>query len=328
MRITMYMGDCIPGWFDKDPDTHPISGSETAVIRLSRELRKRGHTVDMGGDLPGGDVALVKRKLDTAVDATRLYDRVWFWTGDDIDQPWFEWLNPFRLQEFNTKIAGIFAISDYQRARFAEAGLDREKIRLIRYGIPDDLMGVPLTPRDPVCVYCSMPYRGLAYLCGYWPLIRETVPKAVLRVFSSSSIVGGEDTADEKDIFGRLAQLDGVELRGVLPQRELHQELQQARVMVYPNTFAETFSVAVLEACAAGCVPVTTHLGALPERGCITVLAAPGTVEYRRMFVGAATSLLTNDDMWHMYAELGQYGIDKYRWSIIAKEVEYWLSKG
>ena len=48
MRITN-MGDRIPGWSDKDPDTYPISGSETAVIRLSRELQRLGHTVDMGG---------------------------------------------------------------------------------------------------------------------------------------------------------------------------------------------------------------------------------------------------------------------------------------
>jgi glycosyltransferase involved in cell wall biosynthesis len=61
---------------------------------------------------------------------------------------------------------------------------------------------------------------------------------------------------------------NGVYLVGAVPVKTLAKDLLATQVMAYPcdpTRFTEGFSVAVLDACAAGCVPVVAGVDALTE---------------------------------------------------------------
>jgi glycosyltransferase involved in cell wall biosynthesis len=62
---------------------------------------------------------------------------------------------------------------------------------------------------------------------------------------------------------------NGVTLVGPVPRKTMAQELLATRVFAYTcdpiNNFTEGFSCSVLDACAAGCVPIIAAIDALPE---------------------------------------------------------------
>ncbi len=94
------------------------------------------------------------------------------------------------------------------------------------------------------------------------------MPGTTLEVYSSWQIYGiseAEDQARFGALYQQCREIEGVTYVGPLPQPELAQRLRRVAVLAYPNTYAETSCIAVLEALAAGCVVVTSALGALPE---------------------------------------------------------------
>jgi tetratricopeptide (TPR) repeat protein len=122
----------------------------------------------------------------------------------------------------------------------------------------------------PTLAYSSTPFRGLRLLLDAFPHIRQAVPGARLRVFSSMKVYlksAEEDEAAYGALYQRCREMEGVEYIGSLPQAELARELRSAAILAYPNTFAETSCINVMEAMAAGCTVITSRLAALPETG-------------------------------------------------------------
>ncbi len=148
--------------------------------------------------------------------------------------------------------------------------------------------------------YASTPFRGLDVLLDLFPRIRAAVPEAELDVFSSMRVYGMAESDDRKQFRAlyRKAKQPGVTLVGSLPQLELARRLQEARLLAYPNHYAETFCIAVAEAEAAGCAIVTSALGALPETVGDAGVCVPGDPHgpaYQQAFVEACVTLLTDD---------------------------------
>jgi hypothetical protein len=138
--------------------------------------------------------------------------------------------------------------------------------------------------------------------------------------------VYGMAEADDRRQFRALyrkAKQPGVKLVGTLPQLELAERLQQVRVLAYPNSYPETFCIAALEAQAAGCVVVTSELGALPETVGEGGVCLPGDLrspEYQRAFVDACVRLLTDDEAWTAMSRCAiARAWDRYTWATLAE---------
>ncbi|MDE3077801.1 MAG: glycosyltransferase family 4 protein, partial [Chloroflexota bacterium] len=181
--------------------------------------------------------------------------------------------------------------------------------------------------RPPVCVYTSDPSRGLRILLEVWPEIRRQVPEAQLKVFSSMRLYlrGAKEKPQHEALYDLARRLPGVEYVGSVPQPQLAKALRGARLLLYPNIFPETSCIAALEAQAAGCVVVTSNLGALPETawGNPLVFAPPDSPAYRAAFVAQAVHVLTNDALWRSVSGQNRHRMQSYGWHAVARE---WLS--
>lgn len=122
--------------------------------------------------------------------------------------------------------------------------------------------------KDPFrLVYASAPFRGLERIPELFKRIREQEPWATIAICSSQAMYGrpAEDEQYQK-LFEELAGIEGVELKGALNQEKLFEEYARASIFFYPCIWPETYCIALDEAIAHRCFPVTTGLAALGER--------------------------------------------------------------
>ncbi len=108
-------------------------------------------------------------------------------------------------------------------------------------------------PAQPVArvpgrfVYCIDPDRGLAPLLSIFARIRAARPECTLHVYWSQLSPAHA---------AQVRATPGAEFKGQLPQPGLARALAEAELLLYPNLGHETFSMAALEAQAAGCVVI------------------------------------------------------------------------
>ncbi len=168
--------------------------------------------------------------------------------------------------------SGFVLISGWQmetyRRRF---GLPPERSIILRNAMAPAFAALPpRRPRDPgappLFAYTSTPFRGLEVLLDAWPLIRGDLPAARLQVFSSMVVYQKGGAGDEyAALYERCRALAGVEYVGSLAQPALAAALSRVDGLTYPSIFAETSCISAIEALAAGCLVLTTDLGALNE---------------------------------------------------------------
>ena len=147
-------------------------------------------------------------------------------------------------------------------------------------GVDLSLFPWPSTPpadRPMQVGWWSSPDRGLHHVLKAWPIVKARVPDAKLKVFYQVRKYielargwGGRASLLGKLLGGLLSQTEhlGVELVDQIPRRALSKHQRETRVQAYPcdpEGFTEGFATSILEALAAGCLPVTRKVDALPE---------------------------------------------------------------
>ena len=277
----------------------PLGGSQSALCYLAEELARRGHDVHLinNAALPGVSRGVIQLPLAKAQgDVWKTFDavvllnsvkpglsirpllrrdaRLIAWIQHAHDQPA---MRPLGRDEVRSAFDGFALLSDWQRDAFVrQFQIDPSRIRILRNAIspafgqlfPAGADIVAAKKRPPVLAYTSTPFRGLDLLVHAFPAIRKQVKGATLRVYSSMHVYQASDESDAEQ-YGRLYDLcrdtPGVEYIGALPQAELAQQMREVTMLAYPNHFPETSCIAVMEAMAAGCLIVTSELGALGE---------------------------------------------------------------
>ena len=283
------------------PRRQPLGGSQSALCYLTEVLAAAGYSITVVNGT--GAAVTVRGVRCLPIASTRLEDlcdfhvvvflngcdrefllrlrakmddgrKLVLWTQHAIDQPAMANLAEADVRDC---LDGIAFVSRWQMDGYLNAfPFDPTRCRVMRNGIAPafaNLFGrdediLAAKPWPPVLTYASTPFRGLDVLLDSFPLIRTAIPGTRLRVCSS---LEGYQVPAEQDpftaLYQRCRETDGVEYLGGLGQMELAGAMREATCLAYLNRFAETSCIAVLEALAAGCLVVSSQLGALPESG-------------------------------------------------------------
>lgn len=195
-------------------------------------------------------------------------------------------------------------------------------------------------------IYASSPDRGLHWLFQEWPKIKRAVPHAHLRVFYRlkpwiDNMLAQNGVCyhpSDEEQFSRAHYLResiarfsmrpdlGVELVDSVSRERMNVEMSEAEVLAYPCdpvVWTEGFSVTLMEACAAGVLPVTCGVDALPEiyGGAVPMVDRPvkdnisGFTDF--VIRGLTDSAFRSETVSKTTALAG-----RYRWSDLAKRLE------
>jgi len=167
----------------------------------------------------------------------------------------------------------IVLISDYQRTGFINHfHLQPNQCVILRNAIGPhfeslyrDFAELESAKRQPILAYNSTPFRGLSLLPLIFRQFHQAHPETRLQVYSSMKVYQQEEPAEFEALYQTLKQTSGIEYVGSLPQPQLAQALKSSLILTYPNIFAETSCIAVMEAMAAGAFILSSEYGALPE---------------------------------------------------------------
>ena len=320
----------------------PLGGTETALIGVTRALAALGtHEVVVFTLTPresvhdgvsyrplGGLGAWARANTADVLVSVRHWMPFWlplrarlrvYFSPDAHDQPFLH-----HAAEFHPLVDGVprsmplfppglflpgidhvFCVGRWQAGTFESVlGFPREKTWVTGNAVsPGNFRPLPLEGREPGLLYSSSPHRGLAHLAEWFPGIRARNPGTSLTVCSGLAVYGAATPEGEfGPLFDRL-RADGARVLGSVRQAELASLMCGLRVYAYPNTFAETFCISVLEAQAAGMAVVTSRRAALEERiedgvDGLLIDGEPGTDAYRAAFGDAVDRLLSDPGLW------------------------------
>ena len=143
------------------------------------------------------------------------------------------------------------------------------------------------------------PRKGLDVILEAWPMVREQVPLAELKVMGAT----------------RSVTEPGVEYLGRVSVGEKKRVLSSSLVYVAPNTGGESFGIVIVEGMAAGCAVVCSDLPAF--RAVIGDAGRLVPVGDGRRLAEEVASLLSDLDEARALGELGAEEAKRFDWSVV-----------
>ena len=252
------------------------------------------------------------------------------WIKNSYDQPnvapWFkkkENHNKYDWYVFNShwtyeKFRYFFNIPD-TRCAILKNGIDYEELKLKQ----DFVYKPPLK-----LIYFSTPWRGLDVLLGAMEALQKE--KDIELDVYSSTILYGEAFKQANDklytkLYDKANSLKNVNYKGYCSHKVLMAKLKDYHLNVHPSTWEETFCISAMESLAAGCMLLTTNLGALPETCAEFPIYIPYTKDKKYLGQQTAASILdareifkTEDTKLHLQFQQ-QYYYRFYNWKHLGK---------
>jgi glycosyltransferase involved in cell wall biosynthesis len=137
-------------------------------------------------------------------------------------------------------------------------GIAPARVAVMHHGVPDDFGALPPKPPERLALTVGVVDRHNLERKGLRPFVQ-----AAALLPDVSFVVAGHWSDDAHEQLEREASAN-VTLTGWIEDEALHDLYRSAAVYVQASQH-EGFGVAVAEAMLAGCVPVVTAVGALPE---------------------------------------------------------------
>lgn len=348
------------------PLVRPIGGTQSALCYLMMALAARGVKVSLinaevphefagvrglSSNFPADAIAdadalvMVSDPTPASIAQLAAYApraKKILWQHHAADQPVVQMLSdPAVVSAWDE----IVFVSTWQEAEYlktfpALAARPRKILRnAIAPAFENLFVGLPVLPfKSPVprLAYNSTPFRGLDRLLYGWQQILSAHPSVELQIFSSMKLYNAEDTDYIAQILDTARSMPGVTHVGPVAQAELAQALRGTLILSYPNTFPETACIAVMEAMAAGCVVITSDLGALPEtlggHGVLLPIV-PDAAQHAQDFAAALAAQITqlksqwqSGELESRLAAQVKWANENYVWAARAMEWQNYLS--
>ena len=337
-----------------------VTGSEQTMLYLAKAQAKSGYRVvcymptDQPGFFDGVEV----------LDVRRAWPRLRRTDGADVV---ISWLTADFLRDLGSKTLRVLSIqiNDWMLSTHgfenfvdvyvsvSQAHRDHlwkedghptsmERVEILPNGVDVDRFLAVRPRKKRRCVYLSSPDRGLHWVLAMWAEIHLAYPDAELHIFyeiqkwlDSAILLNSEIGQRAKFIVRRLNELKGhgVFVHGAVAPHVLAEELLQADGMLYPCDpvrFTEGVGVAVLEACAAGVVPVITDADALGEiYGESGALVVPRgeTRKWTDSYIETVLQAFQHPESIDNAREQVRAFAQQYQWDVVARQWEEMIQR-
>lgn len=157
------------------------------------------------------------------------------------------------------RASALLTNSHFSRAELeANAGVDPARVRVVHHGVPDPFGELPPPPRSPSVLTVGIADERNLERKGLRPFA-----EAAAEVPDVPFVLVGRAEGEAGERLRALAP-PNLEITGFVEADELAHRYRSAAVYVQASLH-EGFGMSVVEAMLAGCVPVVSDRGALPE---------------------------------------------------------------
>jgi glycosyltransferase involved in cell wall biosynthesis len=161
-----------------------------------------------------------------------------------------------KLNTWRESVTRFIALTEFQKQKFVAAGFPSDKFMIKPNFVDPDPCERASAGEYAVYVGRLAEDKGLHVLLNAWKQLRTPYPL---------QIVGDGPERAGLEAQARDLQLSGVAFRGRLSRSETMAAIKNARFIVVPSTWYETFGMIIAESFACGSPVLCSRLGAMAE---------------------------------------------------------------